>query len=237
MHSPRTLTHRHLKDIKHVLSHDLLGSVRQFDAFLTLFQESRDAASEELDTLGMAQKVAALLERRLKSLVELVELEGQVMASMRLALSDVVEAALEPRRDALSDESVTVEVSAEGHPQVEGDPLMLRMLVVELLDNALKFRKPNAPLTLRISLSQSAESATLTVQDDGMGFKASLIKRIFKPFKSLHPRGTYPGVGMGLTTCALIAARHEGRLEATGELGVGATFVLTLPTPGQDERA
>jgi signal transduction histidine kinase len=70
---------------------------------------------------------------------------------------------------------------------------------------------------------------TIIVSDNGIGFEPAQGGKLFAPFKRLHARQQYDGTGIGLAICQKIVSRHNGRIIATGEPGVGASFAVTLP--------
>ena len=69
----------------------------------------------------------------------------------------------------------------------------------------------------------------LSVEDNGIGFDAKYVDRIFNPFQRLHGRGDYEGTGIGLAICRKIAERHGGSITARSAPGQGAAFIVTLP--------
>ena len=211
------------------MSHDLRGKLHQLEAFLKLIEDSCGEAldAEGAELLEISQGIVTLLDARLLGLLTLLQTRERAMERAEVALSDVTAAVLRAMRAQLDEAHVDVDVGA--HPMVLGDRRMLEELLTELVSNALQFKKPGAPATIRIQLRQQPEQVTLQVIDRGIGFDGRYKERIFKPYKRLHPEGTHSGVGMGLPVCAVIAERHGGALCATSAPGEGATFSLTLP--------
>jgi light-regulated signal transduction histidine kinase (bacteriophytochrome) len=77
--------------------------------------------------------------------------------------------------------------------------------------------------------ADSKEYCRITVQDNGIGFDTKYQHRIFSIFQRLHKRTDYEGTGIGLTICKMIVERHAGKIEARGEPGTGATFIIKMP--------
>jgi signal transduction histidine kinase len=115
-------------------------------------------------------------------------------------------------------------------PVIDADPVQMRQLLQNLLANAIKYRDKGRPPIVRLdSSSPDAEHCTITVADNGIGFKQEYGERIFKMFERLHGRAQYEGSGIGLAICRRIADRHGGTITASSSPGQGATFTVTLP--------
>ncbi len=126
-------------------------------------------------------------------------------------------------------------------PRVEADDKLVRILVLNLLDNALRHTRDKDPR--RISVSGDARSGTnviYCVRDNGCGLDAEDAKRIFAPFEKSAKGGKSGGTGLGLAIAERIVKRHGGRIWAEGIMGEGAAIYFTLgpevtdqPNPGQ----
>jgi signal transduction histidine kinase len=102
-------------------------------------------------------------------------------------------------------------------------------LTLNLISNAIKFRREGVPPEVEISAEVLDGSVQITVADNGIGFEPQYSTRIFRVFERLHGRTEYPGTGIGLALCHKIVGRHGGRIVAESQLGEGATFTVTLP--------
>ncbi|HEY0060211.1 MAG TPA: ATP-binding protein, partial [Flavisolibacter sp.] len=117
-------------------------------------------------------------------------------------------------------------------PKIEGSAVLLYQLFYNLVNNSLKFSKPDQPSVIRISSlvsEDSGEWATIKVEDNGIGFAQEHAERIFESFARLNSKDQFEGTGLGLSLCRRIAERHGGSIHATGEPGVGASFSVRLP--------
>jgi len=113
---------------------------------------------------------------------------------------------------------------------LKGDPERLRQMVDSLLDNAIKFSTPGS--TIRLDLLREGPSATLKVQDSGMGIQPSLQPHIFNRFSQTEKYSTrsHGGLGLGLTITKSIVDSHHGQLSVSSEgEGKGAEFKVSLP--------
>jgi signal transduction histidine kinase len=116
-------------------------------------------------------------------------------------------------------------------PTLEADPIQMHQLLQNLVGNALKFHKPDQRPHVRLyaDCAENERRAILYVKDEGIGFEAQYLERIFQPFQRLHGMSQYEGSGMGLAICRKIVERHSGTITASSAPGAGATFIITLP--------
>ncbi len=112
---------------------------------------------------------------------------------------------------------------------VQGDDLRLRELLLNLVENAMKYSHPDGKV--EIALLNDGREARLSVTDHGIGIAPADHKKIFQRFfRTDVARGhTKKGTGLGLAICAWIAELHKGRVEVKSALGQGSTFTVVLP--------
>lgn len=117
-------------------------------------------------------------------------------------------------------------------PTVLGDAVQLGQLFQNLLGNATKFSRPDAPPRVEVRvLRRSKGWWRFAVTDNGIGIDPQYFERIFLVFQRLHHKQDYPGTGIGLAICKRIVERHGGQLWVESEPGKGSSFLFTLPAP------
>jgi signal transduction histidine kinase len=112
-------------------------------------------------------------------------------------------------------------------PAVRGDPVRLRQVLTNLIDNAVKYSPEGSPVEVVASAENGC--ATVSVVDRGSGIAAEDVRVIFEKFGRVRGSSSKPGTGLGLYIARAIAEAHDGRLEVTSAPGEGSTFTLTLP--------
>jgi light-regulated signal transduction histidine kinase (bacteriophytochrome) len=117
-------------------------------------------------------------------------------------------------------------------PVVVADPLQLRQVFQNLIDNALKYHGADPP-RVAIAAERAGAEWRFAVRDNGIGVAPEYVERVFGLFQRLHTQADYPGTGIGLALCQKIVARHGGRIWLESAPGRGATFFFTLPA-GQE---
>ncbi len=122
---------------------------------------------------------------------------------------------------------------APGLPRLEGDRARLKQVLLNLLDNALKYTPPGGVITVsaQVENNSGAQNLVCSIQDSGEGIPADDVPYIFnKLYRARRVRGRpVEGSGLGLTIVQQIIRAHGGDLSVQSEMGQGSTFTFTLP--------
>ena len=114
-------------------------------------------------------------------------------------------------------------------PVLHGYPSELRLLFQNLVDNAIKFHKPEAYPEIEISAENHLKEWVFSIKDNGIGIKERDRERIFIIFKRMVNQSAYKGTGIGLAHCKKIVEMHGGRIWVESNPGGGSTFRFTIP--------
>lgn len=155
---------------------------------------------------------------------------GEVkMDALPVALEALVEDVHRQARLLGHDRNIEVVLGTVMPVVVQGDDLRLRELLLNLVENAMKYSHPGGKV--EIALLRERQEARLSITDHGIGIAPDDHKRIFQRFfrTDVARAHTKKGTGLGLAICAWIADLHKGRVEVQSELGQGSTFTVVLP--------
>jgi heavy metal sensor kinase len=186
-------------------------------------QQTRRFASqlEEIDRLKRLIAQLLMLARAEAGDIALARVEVD-LAGLVAALVDQLEPVAEAKR-------VDLRFEPNGPVTVMADEEWLKRLVLNLLDNAIKFTSGGGRVGVRVSAE--ADHAVLQISDTGIGISADLLPRIFDPFVRADPSRSHrtEGAGLGLSLVKWIVDRHNGRIDVQSTPAQGSTFTVYLP--------
>lgn len=231
-------SNRELQEFAYVAAHDLQEPLRKIEAF---GDRLRTKCGDRLGEDG--QRYVGRMQassRRLRALIDALLSYSRVTIKSApfepVDLNELLAGVVSDFETYIEDAGARVEFGSL--PTIEADEMQLRQMIMNLLSNALKFRKDTESPVIRVDAEEgSMELASgeevpaciLTFADNGIGFENKYADRIFTIFQRLHSRAEFEGTGIGLATCRKIAERHHGSIRAEAVSGQGATFRITLP--------
>ena len=162
---------------------------------------------------------------------DLLRLSQVTHADMNLVTVDLsaevaaVAAALKSR-----DPGRRVSVAIQEGVWVTADPILIRTVLDDLVENAWKFTAGREEATIEFGTAPADDDAAVCcyVRDNGVGFEPAYAGKLFQPFQRLHTTREFAGTGVGLASVQRIIERHGGRVWAEGAVDAGATFYFTL---------
>jgi signal transduction histidine kinase len=171
------------------------------------------------------------LSQLVRDLLDLARLEagGVRMAAEPVRLGDLVVRASEAVESRLRERSVLLELDHKGNLWVMGDADRLLQVLMNLLDNSIRFSPPES--VIRVSTLAAREEAILAVEDEGAGIPAEDLPFVFDRFYTADKSRARDsgGTGLGLAIVRQIVEAHRGRVEAANKPEGGARFTVHLP--------
>jgi light-regulated signal transduction histidine kinase (bacteriophytochrome) len=195
--------------------------------FVDLLRRRADAAYDDttrrhLDTIARS---AAHMGQLIDDLLGFARMGRTELMRTRVSLGRLV-------RELVAELRATgdVEWQVQDLPEVAADPSLLRVVLANLLGNALKYTRTRERPRIEVG-ARPADGAEVVVfvRDNGVGFDMQYADKLFGVFQRLHPAEDFEGTGIGLATVRRIVHRHGGRTWAEGEVDRGATFYFSLP--------
>ena len=228
-HDQLARSNRELEEFAYVASHDLQEPLRMVRSYVTLLEEEYGDRLDEEGRTYMAYAVdgARRMQALVHDLLAYSRVQNRELELESVDLGEVladVAAEVEPARLAADGE-----IGVGPLPTVIGDRGQLHRLFLNLVSNALKFRRPGEPPRVSVQARRDGERWRVEVRDEGIGFDPAQAERAFGMFQRLNKRSEYEGTGIGLAICRQIALRHGGAIGVETERGKGSTFWVLLP--------
>lgn len=210
-------------------SHDLSAPLRKI-ALLGAVLERRAGAKLDEDERSMLERMRGAAEGLgglVKEMLAISLIGREAHPPERVDLAAVLAEVLEDMKPAVV--SCGAQVEAGPLPCLKAHRSLLYRLLQNLVSNALKFRRAEEPVRVRVECRDAEGGVEIVVKDNGIGFEPRFAQMIFRPFSRLHTASVYGGNGIGLAVCQRVASRYGGRIRADGAPGAGATFVIWWP--------
>ncbi|MCC5814523.1 MAG: HAMP domain-containing histidine kinase [Leptospira sp.] len=118
-------------------------------------------------------------------------------------------------------------------PRIEIDPIRMREVISNLINNAIKFSDPG--MEIAVHLHEDLENIYISISDQGIGIQQKDLEKIFEPFEQIQTEKSVKndGIGLGLSLSKKIVEMHKGKLTVESKIGKGSCFTICLPRPYQ----
>jgi len=221
------------------VSHELRTPLASIKGYSTMLLRHYDKMDEEerLDSLKEIDAASDKLARMVEGLLQISALESEGLPSSKeeVDIGPLVERAIALAGARRASSHRFVHHVPDSLPRVEADPRRIQQLLVNLLDNALKFSSAGSEIAVDCRLGEG--ELVVTVRDQGMGIAARDIDHIFDRFyrADTDASHTIGGAGLGLFLCKRIVEAHGGRIWVESQPGEGSTFGFSLPLRSSGE--
>jgi signal transduction histidine kinase len=219
---------KELETFSYSVSHDLRAPLRAMSGFASIVLENTkdDIDDESVGYLIRIENAAQKMDLIIKGLLDLSRISRENLKIDDVNLSRIAREIVSdlPSRE-LKQEAI---IKIDEGIHTKGDERLLRVLLLNLINNAWKFSRDRKKASIEFSVVEDDGQRIFSVKDNGVGFDRSYTQKLFTPFQRLHSESEFEGSGIGLATCKKIVQRHGGEIWAESEVGKGATFFFTL---------
>jgi PAS domain S-box-containing protein len=221
-----------LQQVAYAAAHDLQEPLRTIASFTQLaerrFRLATGSESDELvdNIVNSVQRMQVLLN----GLLEFTSVSAEEQRPRdTVDLQEVFEECAQSLSHKLKETQGVVQAPSRLPLVYPGNRSQLKVLLCNLIDNALQYMRPGVPPEVLVTCEQRDSTVTFAVRDNGQGFSPEYRKQIFGMFKRLHGHEV-PGTGIGLALCRRIVEAHRGTIWAESEPNRGTTIFFTLPS-------
>jgi len=218
-----------LEAFSYSVAHDLRGPLQQLSGFVELLQkrEAEFLHEEGVRYLDHINRSVWSMSRLIDDLLDFSRAERVELRKSVFSLEELVNEVRLDLPHLTNGRDIVWKLGPL--PPVYADRSILRIAIVNLLSNALKFSRGRAPAEIEIAAEVREDSVVAFVRDNGVGFDMQQADKLFSVFQRLHAKYDFDGHGIGLANVQRVVQRHGGQIWAEGSVGSGATFWFSLP--------
>lgn len=217
-----------LEAFSYSVSHDLRAPLRAMDGFssiiLSEYKDQLDQRGQHY--LSRIQEASTRMGLLINDLLNLARVSRTDLHKERFDLSLLANEVAGEVEKEFAETVVNFEIEAD--IIVVADRNLMRILLENLLANAVKFSSQNEIAQVSLHRVTRGDEKLLVIRDNGVGFNMEYAGKLFIPFQRLHAVNEFPGTGIGLATVHRIVHRHEGKIWAEAQEGQGAAFYFNL---------
>ncbi|WP_116788661.1 sensor histidine kinase [Flavobacterium psychrotrophum] len=222
------MKNKEMEEFNYIASHDLQEPLRTLSNYVTLIEE--DYGNELCDELKLHLKTMDNAVSRMSLLVHSILDFGRLGRDKLLSIENcngIVQNVIEDLGTLIHDAQAVIKIDGT-LPTINVYQTELRQLFQNLINNAVKFRRVDAPPEITIGAIKKERFYEFYVKDNGIGINPKHYERIFHIFQRLVKQDQYEGHGIGLANCRKIAEMHGGKIWVESIPGYGSTFKFTI---------
>jgi PAS domain S-box-containing protein len=216
-----------LEAFSYAVAHDLRAPLRHIHGFSDLLQRDTDSklSADGRHCLDCILTGTLRMESLLEALLNLSRFGRQAINRRTISLNELVQEVIDDLAPETAKRQIAWKIGKL--PPTNCDPALMKIVLANLLANAVKFTRLRATATIEMGEKIVNGETVLFVRDNGVGFDMKYAGKLFGVFQRMHKEKDYEGTGIGLATVLRILQKHGGRIWAEAEPEQGATFYFT----------
>lgn len=221
-----------------IAAHDLRNPLTSIIGFSGLFLDGDfgPMTDEQVEYMDTIKTVGEQMRNLVNDLLEVSIIEsGKLDLQMDLgSLKDVIENRVKIQRMVAQKKNIDIHLDLADIPDIKFDSNRVSQVIDNLISNAVKFSPPES--SAHVALSGNGQEAAICVRDQGPGISKEDQAKMFGEFQRLsaQPTAGEKSTGLGLSIVKKIVEAHKGKITLESEVGVGSTFIFTLPMRGNE---
>ncbi|MBA4384515.1 MAG: hypothetical protein C0410_07245 [Anaerolinea sp.] len=219
-----------LEAFSYSVSHDLRAPLRHIHGYIELLYERTRTTLDDQSRNYMTIVIDSVkeMDNLINDLLSFSRMSRNDLNQSQVDLDNLIKSIILEYEPEIQCRQIQWQISPL--PLVTGDQAMLRIVLVNLISNALKFTRSRKIAKIEIGCEKKDEiEVVIFIRDNGVGFDMKYVSKLFGVFQRLHRANEFEGTGIGLANVQRIINRHGGRTWAEGEIDKGATFYFSLP--------
>jgi PAS domain S-box-containing protein len=221
---------KELEDFVYSVSHDLRAPLRSISGFAQIIDRRyKSSLNNEgrhyFDNIIKASEQMGIL---IDDLLSFSRLGRKAIKSEPVPLDDVFQTAIKTLKEAIKKTGARIQMPPH-MPVIQGDITLFTHLFINLLENAVKYHKPDIPPLIDVRFAVEDEAIIVSVADNGIGIAPEYHKKIFNIFERLHNQAEYPGTGIGLAAVKKSLQIMGGSIQVASEPEKGSVFTVKIP--------
>lgn len=235
-------SNKELTAFNYIASHDLQEPLRKIEIFMSrlVSKDYANLSAAGQQYVASIQSSANRMRVLIKDLLHFSRINKAEKIFEEADLNYLLETAKHELAPTIEEKKARIETNKL--PSLNVIPFQIQQLFINLISNSLKYSKENSSPIIEINCEMidaneveilpdnNIKYYKITFKDNGIGFEQEYATKIFILFNRLHNKNEYQGTGIGLAICQKIVENHKGFIVAKGELNVGSTFTVYLPT-------
>ena len=223
-----------LERFAYICSHDMQEPVRMMNSYAGLLEEKcvGSLGEESEKYLRFIAGNAKRMQKMIQDILTFSRVGREEVKIETVDCNEIVREVLAEFEAVIASKGAIV--TCVDLPFIATSPTLMRVLLQNLIGNALKFQDGARPPRIEIGARVVGDAWQFSVQDNGIGIDHKFNNRIFTIFQRLHRKEEYPGTGIGLSTCRKFVRLCGGDIQFESELGKGTNFIFTIPSNNKE---